>query len=204
MKRKIITIDEEKCDGCGLCVKACHEGALGIVHGKARLLRDDYCDGMGDCLPECPQGAIAFEERETAPYNGYGAPRQAQAPQPGRPEHAPFANFPIQIKLAPPNAPRFRGCDLLVAADCTAFMAVERGRAADKQLVIGCPKLDNTDYSDKLAEIISSNGVRSVTVARMEVPCCGALVRMAETAIAKSGADIPLNTITVTVGGEVQ
>ncbi|MDR2502515.1 MAG: 4Fe-4S binding protein [Oscillospiraceae bacterium] len=183
MKRRIIEINEEKCNGCGLCAAACHEGAIGMAGGKARLLRDDYCDGLGDCLPACPTGAITFTEREAAEYNGVGRPAQ----------------FPIQLKLVSPRDPRFRGAELTVAADCTAFM--RRELELRQPFVIACPKLDGTDYSEKLAEIITCCGVKAVTVLRMEVPCCGGLVRMAEEAIELSGAKIPLKAITVTVGG---
>jgi len=174
MKRKIICIDNEKCNGCGLCASACHEGAIGIVGGKAKLLRDDYCDGMGDCLPACPQGAITFEEREAAVYNGYGAPKER--------------NWPIQIKLTAAQSPAFRG-KLTIAADCTGFRGLS---AFGSPLLIGCPKLDGTDYSDKLSEILSNNPITSVTVHRMSVPCCGGLVRMVESAIQKSGKEIPI------------
>jgi Fe-S-cluster-containing hydrogenase component 2 len=184
-------------------VKACHEGALGIVQGKARLLREDYCDGFGDCLPECPEGAIFFEEREAKPYDA-----QAVAAMSGGMNHSgpPFKNFPIQLKLVQSTAPRFFECGLLVAADCTAFVCddFKRSLSAGKALAIGCPKLDATDYSGKLAEIIRANAVKSVTVAKMEVPCCGGLARMAEMAIAGSGADVLLEVITVTVEGKLQ
>jgi NAD-dependent dihydropyrimidine dehydrogenase PreA subunit len=197
MKRKIVRFDEAKCSGCGLCAAACHEGAIGIVRGKARLLRDDYCDGMGDCLPECPTGAISFEERDCEAYNGVGAPYRERVTA----NSVYPSQFPIQLKLVSQNDSRFRSAELLVAADCTAFMC--RDLDLPKPFVVGCPKLDGTDYSEKLAEIIRVNGVKSVTVARMEVPCCGGLSRMAESAVAQSGADIPLKIITVTIRGEL-
>ncbi|MDR2530677.1 MAG: 4Fe-4S binding protein [Oscillospiraceae bacterium] len=181
MKRKMIKIDEAKCDGCGLCSNACHEGAIGIVRGKARLLRDDYCDGMGDCLPACPQGAITFEEREAADFNGVGAPKAR--------------NWPIQIKLTGTQSPTFRG-RLTVAADCVGFRgSTELG----SPLLIGCPKLDGIDYSDKLAQIVSGNPITGITVHRMSVPCCSGLVRMVESAVEKSGKQIPVEIIVTEV-----
>jgi Fe-S-cluster-containing hydrogenase component 2 len=177
MKRKIIEINADKCNGCGLCVNACHEGAIGIVRGKARLLRDGYCDGLGDCLPACPRDAITFVEREAAEYNGSGAPKER--------------NWPIQIKLTAAKSPAFRG-KLTVAADCTGF----RGDVKfSSPLLIGCPKLDGTDYSGKLAEIIAENHITAITVHQMSVPCCGGLVRMVETAVGKSGKRIPVEVI---------
>jgi NAD-dependent dihydropyrimidine dehydrogenase PreA subunit len=181
MKRKIIEIDGTKCDGCGLCASACHEGAIGVVGGKARLLRDDYCDGMGDCLPACPAGAIIFVEREAEGYNGVGAPRER--------------NWPIQIKLTAARSPAFKG-HLTIAADCVGF----RGNAKfGSPLLIGCPKLDGVDYSDKLAEILAQNAITSVSVHRMSVPCCGGLVRMAELAAEKSGKQIPVEVVVTNV-----
>ena len=176
MKRKIISIDAGKCDGCGVCAAACHEGAIGIVHGKARLLRDDYCDGMGDCLPACPRGAIAFVDREAEPYNGVGANIAETQSQ--------TRNWPIQLKLTAARSPSFDG-ELTIAADCVGF----RGTVdtAGGALLIGCPKLDGVDYSGKLAEIFERNNVTAVTVHRMSVPCCCGLARMVEAAIEKSG-----------------
>jgi NAD-dependent dihydropyrimidine dehydrogenase PreA subunit len=214
MIRKIIRIDEEKCDGCGLCVEACHEGALGLADGKARLLREDYCDGFGDCLPECPMGAISFEEREAPAYDAAAVaasmaaargPSGAAAPTVGH-GHGGFEHFPIQIKLVSPQAPRFSGCHLAIAADCAAFVHADfkRRLGEGKALVIGCPKLDGVDYSDKLSEIIAANEILSVTVIRMEVPCCGGLVRMSEAAIEKSGKTVPLRVETVGVDGDVR
>ncbi|MDR1821414.1 MAG: 4Fe-4S binding protein [Oscillospiraceae bacterium] len=190
MLRKIIQINEQKCDGCGLCVRACHEGALSVAGGKARLVRDNFCDGMGDCLPECPRGAISFAEREAAEYD-------AQAVSAAK--HA----FPIQIKLVSPAAPQLRRCDLLVAADCTAFVRADfkRELCGGKAVVIGCPKLDGADYSEKLAQIISENEVQSVTVVKMEVPCCYGIELAARTAVQKAERDIPVSVITVGTDG---
>ncbi|MDR0858302.1 MAG: 4Fe-4S binding protein [Oscillospiraceae bacterium] len=181
MLRKIIAIDEEKCDGCGICAQACLEGAIGIVRGKARLLRDDYCDGMGDCLPSCPAGAITFENREALVYD-------AAAVQAARRK---LRNFPIQLKLVNPINSALRG-EIVLAADCTAFAAPDSYKADSlgKAVLIGCPKLDATDYSEKLAEIFSGNEVTAVTLLRMSVPCCGGLERMLADAIARSGKEI--------------
>ena len=179
MIRKIIEINEEKCNGCGLCAKACHENAIGMVNGKAKLLRDDYCDGLGDCLPTCPTGAITFVEREAAAYDE--AAVEANKRKKNR-------QWPIQIQLTPVNAPYFDGADLLIAADCTAF---------------GCPKLDPVDYSEKLTAILEQNDVKSVTIIRMEVPCCGGIQNAAVTAMKKSGKFIPWQVLTVSVEGEV-
>lgn len=242
MKRQIIHIDQEKCNGCGACAAACHEGAIAMVGGKATLMRDDYCDGMGDCLPHCPTGAITFEQREAAPYNEAAvqaakAHKAAHAPHscpgsapktmhvcPGSmakalhpadaagestaPTMAPsqLRQWPVQIKLAPVNAPYFDGCDLLIAADCTAYAygAFHRDFIAGRVTLIGCPKLDEGDYTEKLAAILAANEVKSVTVARMEVPCCGGIQRAAETAVARSGRDIPLRTVVVGTDGRLR
>jgi ferredoxin len=228
MLRRIITIDEERCNGCGLCAAACHEGAIDMVNGKAKLMRESYCDGLGDCLPACPTGAITFEEREAPAYD-HAAVVAAQAAQvkvhhggcPGsmsRTIQAPAApvlagdmpsqlrQWPIQLKLLPVNAPYFEGADLLVAADCTAFAygAFHRDFIQGKVVVVGCPKLDEGDYSEKLTSILQSNDIKSVTVARMEVPCCGGLQRAAETAVSACGKDIPLRTIIVGIEGGVR
>ena len=196
MIRKIIEINEEKCNGCGLCAKACHENAIGMVNGKAKLLRDDYCDGLGDCLPTCPTGAITFVEREAAAYDE--AAVEANKRKKNR-------QWPIQIQLTPVNAPYFDNADLLIAADCTAFAysgfanEIQKGKIT----LIGCPKLDPVDYSEKLTAILEQNDVKSVTIIRMEVPCCGGIQNAAVTAMKKSGKFIPWQVLTVSVEGEV-
>ena len=226
MIRKIITIDESKCIGCGLCVDACHEGAIGMVDGKARLLREDYCDGLGDCLPACPVDAISFEEREAPAYNEaavQAAKKAREQPLPcGCPGsacqsirrhsqdeavHVPSAliNFPVQIKLLPPNAPYFDGADLLIAADCTAYAYgnFHHEFMQNKVTMIGCPKLDAGSYAEKLTEIFRYNNIRSVTVTRMTVPCCGGLSHAVKTAIENSGKDIPLQIVTISPDGQI-
>jgi NAD-dependent dihydropyrimidine dehydrogenase PreA subunit len=224
MIRKIITIDEEKCNGCGLCVKACHEGAIGIVEGKAKLLREDYCDGLGDCLPTCPMNAISFEEREAPAYNEaavLAAKKGKELPcgcsnsvcpsvpcdQEKETGTVPceLQNFPVQIKLLPPNAPCFEGADLLIAADCTAFAYgnFHRDFMKGKVTMIGCPKLDSVDYSIKLTQIFRNHPIGSVTVTRMTVPCCGGLSYAVKTAIANSGKNIPLRIVSLTPEGRV-
>ena len=198
MIRRIITIDENKCNGCGLCADACHEGAIGIVAGKARLLREDYCDGLGDCLPACPMNAISFEQREAPAYNEAAvlAAKEAKSLQ--------LRNFPVQIKLAPVNAPWFEDADLLIAADCTAFAYPDfhRDFIRGKVVLIGCPKLDAVNYAEKLGEILRTNSIRSITVTRMTVPCCGGLTMAVKNAIAASGKDIPLNIVTIRPDGQ--
>lgn len=196
MIRKIIEINEEKCNGCGLCAKACHENAIGMVNGKAKLLRDDYCDGLGDCLPTCPTGAITFVEREAAAYDE--AAVEANKRKKNR-------QWPIQIQLTPVNAPYFDGADLLIAADCTAFAYANFAKEIQKGKItlIGCPKLDPVDYSEKLTAILEQNAVKSVTIIRMEVPCCGGIQNAAVTAMKKSGKFIPWQVLTVSVEGEV-
>ena len=223
MLRTVIQIDEDLCDGCGLCVSACHEGALGLVDGKAKLLRDDYCDGMGDCLPACPAGAISFVEREAAPYDEAAveahlrarmagcagacasAPSASLAPSASsvEPLASQLRNWPVQIKLAPVTAPYFAGCDLLVAADCTAFAcaSLHADCMAGRVTLVGCPKLDGVDYAEKLAAIVSANAVRSVMVARMQVPCCGGLEQAVRRAVAASGMPIPVQVITFATDG---
>ena len=196
MIRKIIEINEEKCNGCGLCAKACHENAIGMVNGKAKLLRDDYCDGLGDCLPTCPTGAITFVEREAAAYDE--AAVEANKRKKNR-------QWPIQFQLTPVNAPYFDGADLLIAADCTAFAYANFAKEIQKGKItlIGCPKLDPVDYSEKLTAILEQNDVKSVTIIRMEVPCCGGIQNAAVTAMKKSGKFIPWQVLTVSVEGEV-
>ena len=196
MIRKIIEINEEKCNGCGLCAKACHENAIGMVNGKAKLLRDDYCDGLGDCLPTCPTGAITFVEREAAAYDE--AAVEANKRKKNR-------QWPIQIQLTPVNAPYFDGADLLIAADCTAFAYANFAKEIQKGKItlIGCPKLDPVDYSEKLTAILEQNDVKSVKIIRMEVPCCGGIQNAAVTAMKKSGKFIPWQVLTVSVEGEV-
>ena len=205
MIRKIITIDQDKCNGCGLCATACHEGAIGMVDGKAQLLREDYCDGLGDCLPACPTGAISFEEREAPAYDHAAVLKAKHAAADTPPVAGQLANFPVQLKLVPPTAPYFKGADLLIAADCTAFSYGNfhndfiRGRVT----LIGCPKLDMVDYSVKLAQIFANNNIRSVTVVRMTVPCCGGISYAVNTAVESSGKKIPVNVITISPDGQI-
>ncbi len=189
MIRKIIKINEELCNGCGLCAAACHEGAIDMVDGKAKLMRENYCDGLGDCLPTCPTGAISFEERE-APAYVY---------------ESRLGNWPVQIKLAPVNAPYFDGANLLVAADCTAFTYGNFHERFIKNHItlIGCPKLDHVDYSEKLTEIIRQNDIKSVTIVRMEVPCCGGLEHACKAALQNSGKFIPWQVVTVAIDGHI-
>lgn len=197
MKRRMIEINREACNGCGLCVDACHEGAIGLVQGKAQLMRDDYCDGLGDCLPHCPTGAISFVEKETVPYDAEAVKAHLDARK--------LQNWPVQIKLAAPNAPYFQDCDLLIAADCTAYAyaGFHERFVQNRVTVIGCPKLDNIDYSVKLAAILQCNDIRSITVTRMEVPCCGGLTAMVEKAVAMSGKQIPVSIQTISIDGRL-
>ncbi|OUQ82355.1 4Fe-4S binding protein [Flavonifractor sp. An100] len=228
MIRRIIEIDQEKCDGCGLCAQACHEGAIGMVDGKARLLRDDYCDGLGDCLPACPTGAITFVEREAAAYDqaavltnqqkkgAEAAPccpgsqaRQLRQEPVSTPVQAPVSSqlrqWPVQMKLVPLQAPYFKGAHLLVAADCSAYAYgnFHQEFMAGKVTLIGCPKLDGVDYSEKLTEILRQNEIKSLTVVRMEVPCCGGLEHAAVTALKSSGKFIPWRVVTLSSDGRV-
>jgi ferredoxin len=254
MIRKIIEINEEKCNGCGACAAACHEGAIGMVDGKAKLMRDDYCDGLGDCLPTCPTGAIRFVEREAEAYdeaavlaakaskeaanklqkadevkNGDTLPcgcpgsaakaitrqenhacanasQQTEVSQGGCESHiSELRQWPVQIKLVPVNAPYFAGAKLLIAADCTAYACADFHRDFIKGHItlVGCPKLDAVDYSEKLTEIIKNNDIRSVTIVRMEVPCCGGLEMAAKKALQNSGKFIPWNVVTISTDGRI-
>lgn len=219
MKRKIIKIDAEKCTGCGACAEACHEGAIEMVEGKARLTREDYCDGLGDCLPACPAGAIAFEEREAPAYNEAAV----RAAKDGMSQDCPgmrmeqistnaqdavpnrLMQWPVQIKLAPIDAPYFSGVDLLVAADCTAYAYgnFHRKFMCNRITLIGCPKLDATDYSEKLAQIIANNSINNVTVVRMEVPCCGGIENAVKRTLQASGKPVPWNVVTISTDGKI-
>ena len=224
MKRQIIHIDKQKCNGCGACASACHEGAIGMIDGKAELLREDFCDGLGDCLPACPTGAITFEEREAPAYDQAAVEKAkhqkatfacpGSAPRSMRREAAPtgraslgsqLAQWPCQIKLVPVNAPYFDGANLLIAADCTAYAYASfhqdflRGHIT----LIGCPKLDNADYAQKLTSIIAQNNVKSVKVVRMEVPCCGGIENAVKRALQASGKFIPWQIITITTDGKI-
>lgn len=208
MIRKIIKIDKEKCNGCGICADACHEGAIGMVEGKAELLRDDYCDGLGDCLPACPAGAISFEEREAAAYDEaavkerMAAKKAAAAPHP---VESQLSQWPVQIKLAPVNAPYFDNAKLLIAADCTAYAyaSFHSDFIAGRITLVGCPKLDAVDYSEKLTAIIANNNIKDVTVVRMEVPCCGGIEQAVKTALQNSGKMIPWQVTTISTGGQI-
>jgi len=213
MIRKIITIDNEKCNGCGLCATACHESAIAIVNGKAKLIRDDYCDGLGNCLPACPTNAISFEEREALAYDD-DAVKENQRRQKAAVSStsavlavpSQLNQWPVQIKLVAPNAPFFNDTDLLVAADCTAFTYgnFHNDFIKNHSIVIGCPKLDMIDYSEKLAEILRLNTINSVTVTRMIVPCCGGIEYAVKEAIKNSGKDIPLRVVTMDLNGNIQ
>lgn len=228
MIRRIIQIDEEKCNGCGACAAACHEGAIGMVDGKAKLLRDDYCDGLGDCLPTCPTGAITFVEREAAEYNelavlarklkkdpnasaggcpGLQAKKLAKPapPDEGGPVPSQLAQWPCQIKLAPVAAPYFDGTKLLIAADCTAYAyaSLHEKFMKGRVTLIGCPKLDGVDYAQKLTEILKHNDIKSVTLVRMEVPCCGGLENAAKIALQSCGKFLPWQVVTISVDGRL-
>lgn len=224
MKRRIIEINEEKCNGCGACANACHEGAIAMVNGKAKLMRDDYCDGLGDCLPACPTGAIQFVEREALAYNEAAVLASKQNKAGGCPGSrmmsfdrkesavsetvnvtSQLRQWPVQIKLAPINAPYFNNANLLIAADCSAYAYANfhNDFIRNKITLIGCPKLDSVDYSEKLTEIIRSNDIKSVTIVRMEVPCCGGLEMAAKKAIQDSGKFIPWNVVTISTDGKI-
>ena len=206
MKRKIIEIDRDKCNGCGLCADACHEGAIGMVDGKAQLLRDDYCDGLGDCLPVCPTGAITFVEREAAAYDE----KAVLAAKEKKTATAVcctsrLRQWPVQIKLAPANAPWLKDAKLLIAADCTAYAYANfhRDFMAGHVTLVGCPKLDGVDYSVKLRQMLENNDIRSVTVVRMEVPCCGGIEFAVKKALQESGKTVPRSVVTLSVEGEI-
>lgn len=205
MIRRIIEIDEDKCNGCGACAAACHEGAIGMVDGKAKLLRDDYCDGLGDCLPTCPTGAIRFVEREAAAYDEQAVLENQKKAAPEVSQPSQLAQWPCQIKLVPVNAPYFQGAKLLIAADCTAYAYanVHQEFMRGKVTIIGCPKLDDVDYSEKLTQILENNDIKSVTILRMEVPCCGGLEMAAKKALKESGKFIPWQVVTISIDGKI-
>ena len=235
MKRRIIEIDQDKCNGCGACAAACHEGAIAMADGKAKLMRDDYCDGLGDCLPACPTGAISFVEREAAAYDEAAvlANKQKKMQQEGMRLHggcpgtrmktirhteplgaetasaavvqSRLSQWPVQIKLVPVNAPYFDGAKLLIAADCTAYAyaAFHERFIRGHITLVGCPKLDSVDYSEKLTEIIRNNDIRSVTVVRMEVPCCGGLEYAVRTALQNCGKLVPWQVKIISTTGEL-
>lgn len=237
MIRRIIRIDKEKCNGCGACADACHEGAIDIINGKAELVREHFCDGLGDCLPECPTGAISFEEREAPEYDEEAVkeaqkkisaknqaisthtgcpgsrimqiqrtetPETDQSPSTG-PQISRLQNWPVQIKLAPVHAPYFSGAKLLIAADCTAYAyaGFHQDFMRNKVTLIGCPKLDQVDYTEKLTAIIQQNDIQSVTILRMEVPCCGGLEMAAKKALQNSGKFIPWQVVTISIDGKI-
>jgi MinD superfamily P-loop ATPase containing an inserted ferredoxin domain len=232
MVRKIVKIDEEKCNGCGLCAQACHEGAIGIVNGKAKLLRDDYCDGLGACLPSCPTEAIGFEEREAEEYNEAAVIENKSKINETKPHlgcpgtsskvferkelqkesasiepviNSRLSQWPVQIKLVPVNAPYFENANLLIAADCTAYAYGDFHNKFIKNRIalIGCPKLDDGDYSEKLTAIIKNNNIKSVTIVRMEVPCCGGIENATKNALMKSGKMIPWQVVTISTDGRI-
>ena len=205
MKRRIIKIDSEKCNGCELCAKACHEGAIKMINGKAKLLRDDYCDGLGDCLPVCPTNAISFEEREALPYDEVAVKQNMAKRQEPKQSSSMLAQWPVQIKLVATNAPFLKNADLLIAADCTAYAYgnFHSDFMRDRVVLIGCPKLDAEDYSQKLTEILRENEIASVKVLRMEVPCCGGIEYAVNKAVENSEKKIPCEVVTISVEGEV-
>ncbi len=202
MIRKIVQIDKEKCNGCGACAKACHEGAIGMVDGKAVLLRDDYCDGMGDCLPACPADAISFLEREAAAYDEKAVKAHMEAMQLKK---SKLTQWPVQIRLLPVSSPVYENAHILVSADCCAYAhgnfhnEFMQGRV----ILVGCPKLDSVDYSEKLTAIFQSNPIQDVILTRMHVPCCGGMERAVKTAIEKSGRNLPLRIVTINADGDI-
>ena len=237
MLRKLIKIDKEKCNGCGACADACHEGAIDIIDGKAELMREHFCDGLGDCLPKCPTGAISFEEREAPAYDEEAVKeaqkkqfaknpamsshsscpgskimqiRRTETPESEKPAStadsiSKLQNWPVQIKLAPVHAPYFNDAKLLIAADCTAYAyaSFHQDFIRNKVTLIGCPKLDQVDYSEKLTGIIQNNNIQSVTIVRMEVPCCGGLELAAKKALQNSGKFIPWQVVTISIDGKI-
>lgn len=232
MVRQIIHIDEDKCNGCGICATACHEGAIEMINGKAKLVRENFCDGFGDCLPGCPTGAISFEEREAPAYDEVAVKEAKQKKEQGEVRHqcpgsmmrqmnrynnngevvtnlakmqSELSNWPVQIKLAPIKAPYFDGAKLLIAADCSAYAyaSFHQDFVKGKITLIGCPKLDAIDYSEKLTEIIANNDIQSVTIVRMEVPCCGGLEMAAKKALQSSGKFIPWQVVTISINGNI-
>ncbi|MDD3415057.1 MAG: 4Fe-4S binding protein [Lachnospiraceae bacterium] len=237
MLRRIIEIDNSKCNGCGICASACHEGAIGMVDGKAVLLRDDYCDGLGDCLPNCPTGAISFIEKETLAYDEAAVMENKKKKEiketkasnqpcgcPGtkskKIEHvkesecevsntatvdSKLSQWPVQIKLAPVNAPYFQNANLLIAADCTAYAYGNFHNKFIKNRItlIGCPKLDSGDYAEKLTDILTNNDIKSLMIVRMEVPCCGGIENAAKEALQRSGKFIPWQVVTISTDGEI-
>ena len=198
MIRKIIRIDEEKCTGCALCATAWDEGAIGMVNGKAKLLRENYCDGFGDCLPACPAGAISFEEREAPAYD-------ENAVLKSKPSVGRLSQWPVQIKLVPVTAPFFKDADLLIAATCSAFAygAFHEHFIKGRVTLVGCPKLDGVDYADKLSQIFAANDIKSIRLARMQVPCCGGLESAVKRAVAASGKDIPVSVSIISSDGRI-
>jgi len=228
MVRKIININEDKCNGCGLCVSACQEGAIGLVDGKAKLLRDDYCDGLGNCLPVCPTEAITFEEHEAAEYDEAAVKENLESKQPETlacgcpgthlqtieretaetptPKTKTYLNqWPVQIKLVPPKAPYFNNANLLITADCAAYAYgnFHAEYMKNRITIIGCPKLDDGDYSEKLTAILTQNTIKSVTVVRMEVPCCGGIERAVKTALQNCGKMIPWQVVIISTDGNI-
>lgn len=205
MVRKMIKIDTEKCNGCGACAAACHEGAIEMAGGKAKLAREDYCDGLGDCLPKCPCGAISFEEREAPAYDEAAVLAAKQKKTSAAGAGSQLGQWPCQMKLAPVKAPYFDGAHLLAAADCTAYAYanIHKDYMKGKITLIGCSKLDAVDYSDKLTEIVKNNDIRNITVLRMEVPCCGGIEMAVKRAVQNSGKEIPVQVVTVSIKGSI-